>query len=263
MTLARWQRWALIAAVIIAAAAGVWSLTRYTPLGRAATWERQASPGDLSAAHAFLANDCAACHTPVTGVTADKCAACHADSPVLQRQPTAFHATVGTCRECHTEHRGAAARPTTMDHAALAGLGLAKPAGGGPTAVDDRTRERVRLWLSLGDAGPHPVITGREAVLDCRACHATKDRHRGLFGTDCAGCHGTAKWTVPEFRHPSPASTECAQCHQAPPSHYMEHFGMISAKVAGQPHAQVRQCFLCHQTTAWNDIKRVGWYKHH
>jgi hypothetical protein len=38
---------------------------------------------------------------------------------------------------------------------------------------------------------------------------------------------------------------------------------MISMTVAGQPHARVEQCFLCHQTTAWNDIKRVGWYKHH
>ena len=241
MKLATWKRWAVVSAVVLAAAAGVWVLTRFTTLGRAETWERQASPGDLSAAHAFLANDCAACHTPVKGVTADKCAACHADSPVLGRQPTAFHATAGTCRECHAEHRGSAARPTVMDHAALAGLGLARPAGG----------------------GPHPGIARREAVLDCATCHATKDRHRGLFGTDCATCHGTAKWTVPEFRHPSPASTECARCHQAPPSHYMEHFGMISAKVAGQPHAQVRQCFLCHQTTAWNDIKGVGWYKHH
>ena len=31
----------------------------------------------------------------------------------------------------------------------------------------------------------------------------------------------------------------------------------------GQPHADVRQCFLCHQTTAWNDIKGLGRYKHH
>ncbi len=43
----------------------------------------------------------------------------------------------------------------------------------------------------------------------------------------------------------------------------MGHFQMVSKRVAGQPHADVRQCFLCHQTTAWNDIKGVGWYKHH
>ena len=43
----------------------------------------------------------------------------------------------------------------------------------------------------------------------------------------------------------------------------MGHFHMVSMKVAGQHHAQVNQCYLCHQTTAWNDIKGVGWYKHH
>ena len=43
----------------------------------------------------------------------------------------------------------------------------------------------------------------------------------------------------------------------------MMHFQMISAKVGRQPSAKVNQCFLCHQTTVWNDIKGVGWYKHH
>ena len=75
-----------------------------------------------------------------------------------------------------------------------------------------------------------------------------------------------------EFRHPSPRSLECAQCHQAPPSHYMMHFEMVSKKVAGLDNeqnnqccgpVQVNQCYRCHQTTAWNDIKGVGWYKHH
>ena len=74
---------------------------------------------------------------------------------------------------------------------------------------------------------------------------------------------GTTKWTLPEFRHPSSASQSCAQCHQAPPSHSMMHFQMISMKVACQPKAKVNQCFLCHQTTSWNDIKGVGFYKHH
>jgi len=43
----------------------------------------------------------------------------------------------------------------------------------------------------------------------------------------------------------------------------MEHFRMIDQAICGQPNAKVNQCFLCHQTTAWNDIKGVGFYKHH
>jgi hypothetical protein len=103
-------------------------------------------------------------------------------------------------------------------------------------------------------------------------CHQTKDRHLGLFGTDCASCHATSKWTVAEFRHPSATSQSCAQCHQAPPSHYMMHFEMVSKKIARQEDSQVagccgpvqvNECYRCHQTTSWNDIKGVGWYKHH
>jgi hypothetical protein len=109
----------------------------------------------------------------------------------------------------------------------------------------------------------HPRIRPEETALDCNACHANQDPHRTLFGRDCASCHATAAWTIPEFRHPSPLSTDCAQCHQAPPSHYMEHFHMVSMTVAHVEHADVSQCFLCHQTNSWNDIKGVGWYKHH
>lgn len=108
-----------------------------------------------------------------------------------------------------------------------------------------------------------PNVRPEEALLNCAVCHQTKDRHLGLFGNDCASCHTTAKWTIAEYRHPSSASQSCAQCHQAPPSHYMEHFKMISMKIARMEKAEVNQCFLCHQTTAWNDIKGVGFYKHH
>jgi len=99
--------------------------------------------------------------------------------------------------------------------------------------------------------------------LNCAVCHQTKDVHRGLFGTSCIQCHNTDKWTIAEFRHPLPTSTSCVQCHQAPPSHYMMHFKMISMPIARQERAAVNQCYLCHQTTSWNDIKGAGFYKHH
>jgi hypothetical protein len=38
---------------------------------------------------------------------------------------------------------------------------------------------------------------------------------------------------------------------------------MISAGAARQPEARMKQCFACHRTTSWNDVKGVGWYKHH
>ena len=101
------------------------------------------------------------------------------------------------------------------------------------------------------------------AALDCNSCHQNRDPHRGLMGRECAECHQTNSWKIAGFLHPSPQSQECAQCHQAPPSHYMMHFEMMSKMVAGQMHAKVEQCFMCHQTDSWNNIKGVGWYKHH
>ncbi|KWT91627.1 hypothetical protein APY03_3238 [Variovorax sp. WDL1] len=109
----------------------------------------------------------------------------------------------------------------------------------------------------------HPRLGADESMLNCVSCHATKDRHQGFFGTDCVQCHATTQWTIAEFLHPSARSTECAQCHKPPPSHNMMHFSMMSAPLAKQPNAKVNQCFLCHQTTVWNDIKGLGWKKVH
>jgi hypothetical protein len=240
-------KWVVLGFGVAAVALVLVLLLRNTSLGRAATWQQQVSPGHLSSAHAFLENNCAACHTAMKGPEAAKCIACHANNEsLLQRQPTAFHADIGSCRECHPEHLGGKRPPSTMDHADLAKIGLRQ--------LGDK---------NTASAGPHAQITPLEARLDCASCHGNKDPHLKFFGQDCAQCHGTDKWTIPEYRHPSPSSKECSQCHQAPPSHYMEHFHMVSMKVAGKPHAQVNQCYLCHQTTAWNDIKGVGFYKHH
>jgi hypothetical protein len=245
-------------------------LVRNTSLGEAVTWQRQASPGRLSTSHAFLENNCAACHTSVRGVEAANCTGCHANNEsLLQRQPTAFHADVGSCRECHPEHRGGKRLPSLMGHPALAKIGLRQLAEkGGADTEEALLHKQLLAWISRQESGgeptiPHEYIAPLEATLNCATCHANKDRHFKLFGQDCAQCHATTQWTIPEFRHPSPRSKDCAQCHQAPPSHYMEHFHMVSMKVAGKPRTQVNQCYLCHQTTAWNDIKGVGFYKHH
>ena len=233
-------------------------------------WERTARPGDLSKPHAFLEHNCAACHTAGKSVEAKSCVVCHAnDESLLKRQSTAFHANVGSCVECHAEHRGLGQRPTLMDHGALAEIGFRQLKGDpAPGGENERVRTDLLDWIGKHQPAGHgsegrSSLSPREAVLNCASCHSNKDRHAKLFGQDCAQCHTTAKWTIPEFRHPSPKSTDCAQCHQAPPSHYMMHFEMISAKVARQPTARVDQCFLCHQTTVWNDIKGVGFYKHH
>lgn len=222
--------------------------------------QRYISPGQLSAAHAFLEQKCSACHTSIHGVEAAKCIGCHANNkPLLQRQPTAFHANIGRCAGCHVEHQGESIRPVAMDHLLLAQIGRNDLNASAPESESRATADRIRDWLRDQPGG----LSRLDATLNCTTCHATKDRHTGLLGVECGQCHGTEQWTIAGYRHPSARSRDCAQCHQAPPSHYMEHFRMVSQRVVEEPKALVNQCYLCHQTTAWNDLKKVGWYKHH
>lgn len=220
------------------------------------SWQAGVMPGKLSAAHASLSANCASCHTPVKGIDEARCISCHATNEALiQRQPTAFHATINNCSSCHVEHQGMNANLRAMNHEALAKMGMT-------IAKDNKGSADVHEMEMQGE---HPLVSALEVKLDCASCHSTKDRHQGLFGQNCASCHATTQWTIPEFQHPSVLSINCNQCHQAPPSHYMEHFEMVSKKVSKHEGENiiVSKCFTCHQTTSWNDIKGVGFYDHH
>lgn len=251
---------ALLAAVAIAVSLAV---AHFRPASSAL--QQFISPGPLSPRHAYLADRCTSCHEPTVGVTVAKCTACHATAErLLGRQPTAFHASIQECATCHVEHQSTKIRPIAMDHVELAKVG-ARTLGraSGTDAASAATLKSLETWLRIRIPDELDARSAREA-LNCAGCHSTKDRHLGLFGTDCAQCHATTQWTIVEFQHPSPRSTNCAQCHQAPQCHYMTmHFEMISKKIASQDDVRVTECHRCHQTTSWNDIRGVGYYKHH
>ena len=79
-------------------------------------WQEFASPGELSQAHEFMGSDCRSCHTPVDGPVAQNCIVCHANNePLLQRQPTAFHSSIESCKECHGEHFGVGVSPRSEE----------------------------------------------------------------------------------------------------------------------------------------------------
>ena len=235
-----------------------------TRLGTSALpfWTDAVSPGELSAAHAFLGGQCAACHTPNQGIAAVSCITCHApDAVVLAKQSTAFHGTIQTCAGCHVEHLGKDVRPIRIDHSVLTKFGVRAAAAGiipGQPATGGTSPIR-RFLAGVTYSGP----TTDGEVLACASCHSFRDKHQTLFGQQCADCHATTNWKIAGFLHPSPKSQECSQCHQAPPSHYMMHFAMMDQAITGQISARVEQCFLCHQTDSFNNIKGVGWFKMH
>lgn len=216
----------LLAAAILAAVAVTTSIYR-SGSDAVPGWTDTVRPGALSKAHAFLSDKCESCHKPNEGITAAKCITCHAPAKELLSKPsTLFHVNVGTCRGCHVEHQGGDKRPIKMDHAVLEELAIRQ--------------------------------AGRPVALDCKSCHVFKDKHQEFFGPKCATCHVTQTWKVAGFLHPSPKSKECAQCHKPPPSHLMMHFEMMDKAITSQRGATVDQCYACHQTDSFNNIKRVG-----
>ena len=242
--------------------AGTFALLRFPRVQVAV--QRALIPGELSASHAYLAARCESCHEPSIGVTVAKCTACHATSErLLGRQPTEFHASIGECATCHVEHQGRSVRPLVMDHVELARIGARTLQRAARTDADSAaTLRSLETWLGVKTPKQFDAGSARKS-LHCAACHDRRDPHFKHFGSDCAQCHALETWSVRGYQHPSARSQECDQCHQPPPSHFMEHFSMISKTIAHKEHASVNQCFSCHNTTSWNDIVDVGFYKHH
>lgn len=207
------------------------------------TWNAAVNPGSLSAAHAFLSNQCESCHTPNRGIVAEKCITCHASSPELLMEPTtSFHAHLSDCRGCHAEHQGNNVRPIHMEHGQLVNISL--------------------RYILETESTPQ-VDTHHPTRLDCHSCHVYQDKHQEYFGKECSTCHSEKSWKIPGYLHPSPTSTNCSECHKAPPSHRMEHFGMVDQTVTEEKDARVDQCYRCHKTDSFNDIKGIGWFKMH
>ncbi len=219
------------------------------------TWQAFARPGPLSKAHAFIGENCAACHAPVAGVTRAKCVICHAnDTELVGRQPTAFHATIGECAPCHYEHQAGVERPIHMDHLALARIGLAELGNG--DGVEKRRRAGLLRWIRSGPNIPsNHAISAQEQLLNCVSCHQVQDVHKSNFGQNCALCHATKTWFIANYVHPKPSTRQCTQCHTASPCHYMEGCLGMMGKMAGGEGARLEQCYLCHKTTSWYDFK--------
>lgn len=251
-----------LALIVAVASAASLAMVHFEPVSSAVQYFVR--PGRLSPQHAYLGDQCTSCHQPTIGVTVENCTACHANAErLLGRQPTEFHASIGTCAACHIEHQPQSIRPLIMDHVQLARVGMQTLSRASDSDPDSTaTLKSLETWLRVRNPGQLDDDEARDA-LNCAGCHDHRDPHFGQFGSDCAQCHRFESWAIAGFQHPSSRSQDCVQCHLPPPSHLMGHFSMVSRKIAGKEVARVDQCFECHNTTGWNDIIDVGFNKHH
>lgn len=157
--------------------------------------QQMLSPGNPIEAHAELATDCFACHTPFLGSPAEKCIDCHKVDEIgkittkglpieKENKNVAFHQKLikDDCVSCHSDHKGVKAfRPISyFSH------NLLEPA----------------------------------LLKQCDSCHdnPVDDLHRKITG-NCSGCHTQDAW-VPAtydhdkyFRFDKHHDTECVTCH--------------------------------------------------
>ncbi|MCM8857850.1 MAG: cytochrome c3 family protein [Candidatus Thiodiazotropha sp.] len=161
------------------------------------------SPGKPIDAHADLATDCFACHTPFIGSTADKCIACHKVEEIgikttqglpiaKEKKNVAFHQQLieEDCVSCHSDHKG------------------------------------VQAFRPIGQFS-HRLLEP-DLQQQCDSCHNNPGDalHLKIEG-NCAECHDQEAWIPATFNHADyfrfdrHHDTDCVTCHvNSDYSHY-------------------------------------------
>ncbi len=145
----------------------------------------------LKGSHTNLA--CSSCHTngKWTGLS-QSCVSCHSGDD-------AHNGSFGTnCGACHNPSRWSDA---TFDH-------------------NQTGFKLTGAHTSLACDSCHSGGKFQGTPTACVACHSEPSYHKGLFGTDCANCHGTSAWQPATFNqsHSFPlnhgnAGSDCQKCH--------------------------------------------------
>lgn len=207
------------------------ALSNALPAHAQSVMERLVTPGPLSAAHAKLESNCAACHESFSKASQNaRCLSCHKGIASDLKASAGYHgkfqpARSAQCKACHSDHKGrgyALVRfnPKNFNHSftdyPLVG-GHAKAACSGCHAPGKRFRGTPTA---------------------CVDCHGKKDPHRGGLGRACQSCHTVTAWKpIKPFDHAKTGyilagahkSATCASCH-------------AGQRWKGTP----RQCIACH-----------------
>lgn len=193
---------------------GMWLVIGWlwVTLASAQSIETVLAPGQVIDGHAKVEQQCVKCHVRFDRAAQDGlCMDCHRDVAADIRAKTGFHGRQKpkACRECHTDHKGRAARIAEFDRKAF-----------DHANTDFRLRGR---HIDTECTKCH--VAGkkfREAALECNSCHRKDDIHKGSLGARCADCHTESNWKEAKFDHDTTrfalqgkhADAKCTACHR-------------------------------------------------
>lgn len=170
------------------------------------------NPGKVIEGHAKWEDDCKQCHIRFDRDAQDRlCMACHEKVGQDVRAKTGLHGRQKqqACRDCHTDHKGRAAKIAEFDKQRF------------DHTVTDYALRGKHLKTECS-ACHEPARKYREAPLECNACHRKDDVHKGSLGAKCADCHTESNWKEARFDHSKTRfaltgkhiDTPCAECHK-------------------------------------------------
>lgn len=207
-----------------------------TTAWKAVTFDHDSTGFSLVGGHATAA--CAGCHGAANAIKDPPraCNACHARNDVHKG---------GNGTDCASCHNSRSWKQTSFDHDRLTSFPL-------------RGAHRQASCVACHKAPPKQV----KLSVECYACHARDDAHKGAFGQDCARCHTETAWKGTPFDHDrmtrfplrgKHASAKCAACHTQPASE------VKLSPVCGSCHAKDdahagklgRDCARCHDSNDW------------
>jgi Class III cytochrome C family/Cytochrome c7 and related cytochrome c len=183
------------------------------------------NPGPLNAqngslvgnviSHAGIGGVCSKCHAPFWGTDrmTDRCLQCHTEISAQIADPKTLHGVFKqneitlACQECHVEHNGPSAPLTVISTLSF------------PHALFGFALNGKHDGVECVDC--HKNHDYLHTPSDCFSCHADKDIHAGLLGTDCSRCHTPDDWKQSVFDHSKSifqlegkhASLACDRCH--------------------------------------------------
>jgi len=216
-----------------------------------------------------LGQTCGSCHTPAswTGATLDHatqttfalagkhataaCETCH-----VNRQWTGLGTTCASCHAKDDPHQGKFGSDCASCH---------NPADWKDAKFDHGTTgfslTQAHATVSCDKCHANNHFAGTPT--NCAGCHASQDKHNGVLGTSCEGCHKPTKWSDNGFNHSAVAfklvgahaGVTCEKCHaKAPPASTTT--TCVGCHAAQDVHkgSMGSVCETCHKPTAWLDV---------